>query len=167
MAINTYGKVFLRSTNHIGELADYLYKEVLLYCESDEVDNLIGVSDVNSNFISSLQNKIELDKSSEVAVSTKQKRPKNLNDTIKINGLDNKIHLISSINNLAVDTLRHIRNAYAHNLVVIDENDDGYVIIGDFLTNRHSIDFTKPTMLGRLSIDNLKFLVEQAKSLSK
>ena len=161
MTQSTYEQFFPRSTNHIGEIADFLYKEVLLYCESDKIAGLKGKNNINNNFLSLLQGKVILDKSSKVVISAK---PHYLDGTIDVKGLDNIIHLVSSTQNLAIDVLRHIRNACAHNLVVIDND---YVIIGDFLTHRSGINFAKPTMLGRLTIANLKFLISQAKSLSK
>ncbi len=158
---NTYSNIFQRSSNHIGSLADYLYKEVLLFIESDDVTTLKGINDINKSYISLLQGEVLLDHLSEIVVSAK---PQHLKDTIDVENLNDVIHLVSSTQNLAVDVLKHIRNAFAHNLVVMEDKD---VAIGDFLTKRHNIDFNRPTMLGRLSIKKLKFLVKQAKSLSK
>lgn len=130
MATNTYGKVFLRSTNHIGELADYLYKEVLLYCESDEINKLKGADITSNKFKNPIKGKILLDYKSHIIRLRGAKSY--LNSSIVVRKLNDEILFITTGNKLA-SLIKHVRNAYAHNLVVIDKNDDKYVIIGDFL----------------------------------
>ena len=161
MTQSTYEQFFPRSNNHIGEIADYLYKEVLLYCESDEIAKLKGANITSNSLTKSINGRIMLDYNSHV-VRSLGKKP-HLSNSINLQKLNNEIHFTTTGNKL-ISLMEHIRNSFAHNLVVIDNND---VVLGDFLTYRNGINFAKPTMLGRLSIADLKFLISQAKSLSK
>ena len=164
MANNSYEKTFPRTTKYIGKLADYLYKDVLLYCESDNINKLKGADITSKKFQIPIKGEILLDYKSHIVRSRGAKSY--LDSSIVVGNLNNEILFIPTGNKL-VSLIKHIRNAYAHNLVIIDLNDAKYVIIADFLTHKNGVDFTKPTMLGRLSKDNLKFLIEQVKSLSK
>ena len=85
-----------------------------------------------------------------------------ISDNINVIQLDGKIIFTSSGNKI-ISLLKHIRNAYAHNLVVLD---DKYVIIGDFLTKNNKPIFNQPTMLGRITLENFEELIKSIKSLA-
>ncbi len=152
-----YEDVFTRTPVHdIDEFAEYLYKNVLLICESSDINHLIGAQIVSKAFKNPLKNKVNYIYKEIYKIDETKKNSKNiLSNAIPVNELDNKIYFVP-INNKIISLLKHIRNAFAHNLVVLDKD---YIILGDFLSNKNKLVFSQPTMLGRISKDKLKLLI--------
>lgn len=153
----SYENIFPRTPVHdIDELAEYLYKNVLLICESSGIDDLIGVRIDSKLFNNPLKSKVKFIYNNTQKINKAQKSCKRiLPNTISVNELDNKIYFVPKRNKI-ISLLKHIRNAFAHNLVVLDED---HIILGDFLSNKNGLIFSQPTMLGRISKENLKLLV--------
>ena len=92
MTNNSYEKTFPRTTKHIGELADYLYKDVLLYCESDNINKLKGADVTSKNFQIPIKGKILLNYKSHIVRSRGAKSY--LDGSIVVGNLNNEILFI-------------------------------------------------------------------------
>ncbi len=177
MEQNDLSKVFTRSTIPIEDkdLINYLYEEVLLFYESEDFCKL------NNCNISSNPFKQEIKQIKYIHSENPKdfetcfvKRGNNncLNQTINVKELDNQLFFVSS-GNKAKYMIKHIRNAFSHNLLLIEDDkdivltDDKNIILGDFLANGNQPDFNSPTMLCRMSIKNLKVLIKTIKSMTK
>ena len=152
-------KIFIRtSTNDIGDLVTLLYEKVLLFCESDEIKKIEGRKITEKVFTKNINGQITLIYNTTKPPFKKSSRNKIIDKTVDVKTLNNTIYYVPTKNKL-VSLLKHLRNAFAHNLVIV--NNDS-VIIGDFLKNSD-----KPTMLGKLSKKNLKLLINTIYLLKK
>lgn len=161
--MKTYKEIFVRSSKpqDLGELLNEFYS-ILLLCESSELSNIKINS---SSFTKSITNKVKLIHNHDIDHFIKTKIGKSerwiLKPQIDLENLENEIYFVSGKSKFK-KLLKHLRNAFAHNLIVIDK---GYFVIGDFLLRKNESDFNSPTMLGRVSEENFKSLIESIKSL--
>lgn len=161
--------IFVRSSvQDIGELANYFYEEILLLCESDEINNLKGSNITGKAFKDKIENKIKLeynDTSKKIYLGNFELKINKwiLNKNLNVKGFNNKICYVSSGNKI-ISLIKHLRNAFAHNMIVIEDN---RIIVGDFLSKKNSPNFESPTMLGNITIENFKLLIDTIKSLKK
>ncbi len=164
MKVQTCDSIFKRSLKGTGDLANLVYNDVLLLHESSEINKLKGVDITKKEILKSNISAVHHNLTKYRSFFYKKK---NLHwyvkNTIEVQKLENQIFYVSSTP-LIISLLRHLRNAFAHNLLVLDHD---YIIMGDFDGKNNKPDFNCPTMLGRISIENFKLLVETIKSSTK
>lgn len=169
MPSKTNEKIFVRDpSNQIDYFLVSLYEDVLLFCESKRFDSLSNTSIISKEFKGYL-NEIqffEYNDTNKVQIGNFENSSNKwfLKKTIKVGSLNNKIIFVSSGNKIK-SLLKHIRNAFAHNLIIID---GGNVIMGDFvLGKKKQIDMGRPTMLGRVSIENFELIINAINKIAK
>lgn len=160
--------VFKRSSkNGVEDLLSLLYENVLLFCESNRLDTL-SYANIDSKEFKGYLNGMsffEYNDTKKVQKGYFENPSKKwfLKKTISAEVLNNKIIFVSTGNKIKC-LLKHIRNAFAHNLIVIDE---GNVILGDFVVGKKKqINMDRPTMLGRVSVENFKLIINAIKKIA-
>lgn len=161
----TNDTVFIRSSkNEIGDLLTLLYEDVLLLSESKRLESL-SYANIDSKEFKGYLNGIpffEYNAPKKVQKGYFENPSKKwfIAKTVDVNNLNNKIVFVSTGNKIKC-LLKHIRNAFAHNLIVMDGEN---VILGDFVVRKKGqIDVSHPTMLGKMSTENLKLIINAIK----
>lgn len=169
MPSKTNEKIFVRnSSNQLDALLVSLYEDVLLFCESKRWDSLSNTSIISKEFKGYLNGIQFFDYNDTKTVQKgnfeNSSKKWFLKKTIKAGCLNNKIIFVSSGNKIK-SLLKHIRNAFAHNLIVIDREN---VIMGDFVVGKKKqIDMERPTMLGCVSEENFKLIINAIKKIAE
>lgn len=154
--------------NLLGELAKFLYEEVLLFCESDSFSSLKNVtSNKNYQDFKKSHNLTLVYNSDAESGKFTLSRTKDYNgkQTLLLKtkfakeDISDKIIFCSIKNRVFTSLFKHIRNAFAHNQIRID---------GDHIIMYDSI---KPkggkTMIAHVSIKDIKDLIICLKSIEK
>jgi len=144
---------FSTNDSHI-RLVNELYEKILLICESVELNKIL--SDIKS-LKRRFNNKVELKyrRISEAQTSdvfTTAKLNWYIKNDVKVWKLENKILFVSTKENALQSLIKHIRNAFAHNRIIIDGD---YISLGDFCNDKDK----RTTMLGRMTIENFELLI--------
>lgn len=165
--------VFSRSScNNINEnMLKTLYEDVLLFCESPAFNTLKSLNITSKEFKGYLGNIWPFDYLSNSSKKTETKSSFEtkikrwyINRDIKVVDIHEKIIFVSTENKL-MGLLKHIRNAFAHNLIVVEGQN---VLLSDFVTTKKgNINWAKPTMLGNISVDNLNIIINAIKQTTK
>jgi len=144
---------FSTDNRHI-ELVNDLYEKILLLCESAEIKK---ISSAPQNLKRLLDKKVELKyrRMSKAMLSddfTTTKMNWYIKKDVEVWKLDNKILFVSVEDNALQSLIKHIRNAFAHNRIIIDGD---YISLGDFCNDKDK----RTTMLGRMTIENFELLI--------
>lgn len=154
-------QIFIRTV--VSQLKDgmlnILYDKVLLLCESSEIEKLKGFSIIGKEFTGPIKGKLKFEYNNSAKmekgnfVSAKSKWQ--ISSNVNVSKLENRICFTTSGNKI-ISLLKHVRNAFAHNMIIIDGNN---IIIGDFISSKRGPNIGTPTMLGHMSINNFKLLI--------
>lgn len=146
------------SKNHLGDLLKTLYEDVLLLCENDEKTKIKNNTTnkkwkefVKNNQVKFIHNheiekgkfKNKIIRNENPLIIDPQYSKKDISDTIIFTNKQNKV--FSSL-------LTHIRNAFCHNQIFIEENKE-HITMYDKLNNNF-------TMIAHVRIDVLKEIIK-------
>lgn len=153
--------------NVLGDFATFLYKEVLLYYESDDISGLSNGAQEKSYIQFIKENGIELEYNAKTKKVRKAKSYNLLNTylapSVTSQDIQDKIIFTAIKNKVFKSLFFHIRNAFAHNQIKIDGD---YVHMYDKLSPSNTKTQTaKMTMIGHVKKETLKKLIICLKSI--
>ena len=152
--------------NVLGDLATFLYKEVLLYCESDDISGLSNDTNAKAYDQFKKKNKIELVYNQGKNPAGFKKVSKNkeiyLDKNYADQDIQDKIIFTATQNKVFKSFFSHIRNAFAHNQIKIDGD---YLQMYDKLSSSTNRATNKMTMIGHIKKETLKELIICLKSI--
>ena len=150
--------------NVLGDLAKFLYENVLLYCESNDLSGLSNNTHAKDYTRFIKNNKIELEyrqnKNSPMFKEIKKSKEVYIDKNYAVQEIQDKIIFTTIPKNVFKNLFNHIRNAFAHNQIKIDGE---YVLMYDQLPSSKN----KMTMVGHIKRETLKNLIICLKSIKK
>ena len=155
-----------KSTNQLGGLLQTLYEDVLLLCENDENKLSNNTSSkkwkkfVASNQVQLIYNNME--EKGKFKLHNKNKKDECIvidSNFIK-EGIDETIIFCCVKKHVFSSLFSHIRNAFAHNQIFVDENRE-YITMYDRFNQKSTVF----TMIAHLKIKTLEQLIETIKNI--
>lgn len=154
--------------NELGDLATFLYENVLLYCESNDISGLSNDTSAQGYIQFIKENKIRLKYKEKIKQIKKAKIPdiKNtyLAPSVVNQNIQDEIIFTTTPRAVFKRLFCHIRNAFAHNQIKIDGD---YVLMYDRLPSSTNRPINKRTMIGHIKEETLKKLIICLKSIKK
>lgn len=156
-----------KSTNQLGSLLKSLYEDVLLLCENDEIKLKNDTKDKRwKQFVKSGDLQILNSHTKKQGKFKSYKIDKKdvlvIDPTFLKDDISNTIIFTNVKKKLFSSLLQHIRNAFAHNQIFIDEN-NGEVIMYDMV----NVKSDKFTMVAHLKVVILEELIKIIKLMNK
>ncbi len=146
----------------------YFYKEILLLCEKEDIEakfkgckindsRITRLKDIKIVYNPNLQDFLEpLQKEGKIDKSFRLSNFKCVIRDVDVEGLDNMIIFVDSSEHKLLSLMKHFRNAFAHNRIVIK---DDYIMCVD----SPSSNFKDITMIARLTLENFSLLIDAVK----
>ena len=156
------------SQNVLGDLATFLYEDVLLYCESNDISGLSNDTSAQDYIQFIKKNKIRL-KYKEKTKEIQNANVPNIKSTylapsVANQNIQDEIIFTTTPKAVFKSLFCHIRNAFAHNQIKIDGD---YVLMYDRLPSSTNRPTNKRTMIGHIKKETLKNLIIRLKAIKK